>query len=194
MPCSGDGDQRHDVVQERAARLDGLVHLDEVLVVDARDHHRVDLAQNAALGQHLEAAHLVLRQDLGGLTAEDALAVPEDPRIDLRADVRIDHVDGDRDVIDIVFGDRVDMLGQREAVRRQAQLDVGSGLRDQLEGLEGLLRIGERVARAGDAEHRHLRDRRRDGQRPSWRPARASASRETTPGRDSLAQSYLRLQ
>jgi hypothetical protein len=26
------------------------------------------------------------------------------------------------------------------------------------EGLEGLLRVGQRVARAGDAQHRHLRD------------------------------------
>ncbi len=40
----------------------------------------------------------------------------------------------------------------------------GAVLRDQLEGLEGLLRIGERIARAGDAEHRHLRNGGGDGQ------------------------------
>ena len=32
----GRGDERHDVVQEGAARLDRLVHLDQVLVVDRR--------------------------------------------------------------------------------------------------------------------------------------------------------------
>ncbi len=36
----------------------------------------------------------------------------------------------------------------------------GAALGDQLEGLEGLLRVCERVAGAGDAEHRHLRNRR----------------------------------
>ena len=40
----------------------------------------------------------------------------------------------------------------------------GAASRDQLEGLEGLLRIGERIAGAGDAEHRHLRDGRGDGE------------------------------
>ena len=53
-------DQRHDVVQERAARFDRPIDLDQVLIVDARDHHRVDLAENAARGQHLEAQQLAL--------------------------------------------------------------------------------------------------------------------------------------
>ena len=63
----GRGDQRHDVVQEGAARFDGPVDLDEMLVVDAGDHHRVDLAQNAALGEHFQAAQLVVGEDLARL-------------------------------------------------------------------------------------------------------------------------------
>ena len=65
----GRGDQRHDVVQEGAARLHRLVDLDQMLVVDARDHHRIDLAEDAALGQHFEALQLTLGQDPGRLDA-----------------------------------------------------------------------------------------------------------------------------
>jgi hypothetical protein len=54
------GDQRHDVVQECAARLDRLVDLDQMLVVDPGDHHRIDLAQDAALAQHVETQQLSL--------------------------------------------------------------------------------------------------------------------------------------
>ena len=98
-------------------------------------------------------------QDAGGLDAVDALVVVEDPRVDLRADLGVHHVDGDGDVVDVVFGDLVDVVRQRQAVGGQAQLDVRRVLlRDQFEGLEGLRRIGQRVAGAGDAEHRHLRN------------------------------------
>ena len=149
--------ERHDVVQKGAARLHRLVDLDEMLVVDPRDHHRVDLAEDAALGEHLEPLQLPIGEDLRRLLAGDALVLPEDPRIDLGADFRIGHVDRYRHVIDVEGGDRVDVIGQRETVRRQAELDVGGGFGDQLEGLEGLGRIGQRIAGAGDAEHRHLR-------------------------------------
>ena len=153
-------DQRHDVVQERAARLDRLVDLDQVLVVDARDHHRIDLGENAGRGQQLQTFELALGQDLGGIAALPALVLVEDPRIDLLADFRIDHVDGDRDVIDVVILDHRHQLGQRQTIGRQAELDVRRHLRDALEGFEGLGRIGQRITGAGNAEHGHLRNRR----------------------------------
>jgi hypothetical protein len=56
----GLADQRHDVVQEGAALLDLAVHLDQVLVVDAGDQHRVDLGEHTARGEHLQALHLLL--------------------------------------------------------------------------------------------------------------------------------------
>ena len=126
----GRGNQRHDVVQEGAARFHRAVDLDQMLVVDAGDHHRVHLAENAALGQHFEALQLALGQNPRRLDSGDALVLPEDPGIDLRAHFRIDHVDRDGHVIDVVFGDRVDVIGQRQTVGRQAQLDVGRRLRD----------------------------------------------------------------
>ena len=98
------------------------------------------------------------------LDASIALVLPIDPGIDLRADLRIDHVDCDRDVIDVEAGDRVDMIGQSQPICRQTELDVRRRLRNQLEGLEGLFGIGERVAGAGDAENSHLRDCRRNGE------------------------------
>ncbi len=47
--------------------------------------------------------------------APNALVVPEDPRVDLRAHRRVDHVDGDGDVVDVVLADLVDHLRQRQA-------------------------------------------------------------------------------
>ena len=130
-----------------------------MLVVDPGDHHRIDLAEDAALGEHFEALQLAVGQKLGGLDAGVALVLPEHPGVDLGADLGIDHVDGDGDVIDVEPGNGVNMIGQRQPVGRQTQLDVGRGLGDQLERLEGLLGIGERIAGAGDTEHGHLRDR-----------------------------------
>jgi len=42
------------------ARFHRSVHLNQMLVVDAGDHHRVDLAENAPLGQHFQTLHLAL--------------------------------------------------------------------------------------------------------------------------------------
>ena len=106
-------DQRHDVVQERAARFHRLVDFDQVLVVDARDHDRIDLAQDAALGEHLQALQLAVGEQLRRLDAGIALVLPEHPGINFRADLRIDHVDGDGDVVDVEARDGVDVIGQR---------------------------------------------------------------------------------
>ena len=107
---------------------------------------------------------LAVGKNFCGLDAGVTLVLPEHPGIDLGADFRIDHVDGDRDVVDIETCDRVDMIGQRQSVGRKAKFDVGRGFRNQLESLEGLLRIGERIAGARDTKHRHLRNCRGDGQ------------------------------
>jgi hypothetical protein len=64
-------------------------------------------------------------QDGGGLDAGDAPVLPEDPGVDLGAHLRVHHVDGDGDVVDVVLADLVDHLRQRQAVGGQAQLDVG---------------------------------------------------------------------
>ena len=63
----GLGDQRHDVVQEGALGLDDLRHFLEMLVIDAGDQHRVDLDQDAARDQHLQALLLLLDQDAAPL-------------------------------------------------------------------------------------------------------------------------------
>jgi hypothetical protein len=101
---------------------------------------------------------LVLVQDPGGLVAGHAAVVPEDPGVDLLAHGRVHHVDGDGDVVDVVLADLVDVIGQSQAVGGQTELDVRGLFLQAAEGLEGLGRVGERVARSGDAQHRHLRD------------------------------------
>ena len=59
----GSRNQRHDVVQERAARLHPLVHFEQMLIIDAGNHHRIDFGENAACSEHFEAEHLALVQD-----------------------------------------------------------------------------------------------------------------------------------
>ncbi len=154
----GLGNERHDVVQEGAALFHLAVHLVQVLVVDARDQHRVDLGEHAARREHLQPQHLALVQDFGGLVTAHAPVLPEYPRVNLLAHRRVHHIDRDGDVIDVVFADFIDVVGQRQAVGGQAQLDVGRLLLQHAEGFEGFRRVGQRVARAGDAQHRHLRD------------------------------------
>ena len=153
------GDQRHDVVQERAARLDLAVDVQQVLVVDAGDHHRVDLRQDAGVAQHFQAQHLAFVQDARRFDPGPALVVVEDPRVDVLTDFRIDHVDGDRDVVDVQALQAVDIVRQRQTVGREAQLDVGGELGELFESLDRLLGAGrEAVAWAGDADHGKLRD------------------------------------
>ncbi len=121
-------DQRHDVVQESPAGLHRPVDFNQMLVIDPRNHHRVDLAQDAALGEHLQTLHLPLGQDPRRLHARVAFVLVVDPGIDLRADFGIDHVDRDRHVIHVELLDRVHVIRQHQAVGRKAQLDVGRGL------------------------------------------------------------------
>ena len=150
------GDQRHDVVEEGAARLDRRVDLQQMLVVDAGDHHRIDLDQDPLGGQALKAFHLALVQDGRRLDPGMAPAVEEDPRIDPGADLGVDHVDGDGDVVDIVIGQGVHMVGHGQTVGRDAELEVGQRLFHRPEGLEGLAPVIHGIAGAGDAQHRKL--------------------------------------
>ena len=51
----------------------------------------------------------------------------------------------------------IDVIGQREPVRRDAQLDIGDFLGDQGEGFLGLLPVVAGIAGPGDAENGKLR-------------------------------------
>ena len=165
VPCSGLGDQGHHVVQERPFLLHDLADLGQVLVVHTRDHHRVHLDQDVALGQHLESLLLAFDQDLGRLAPADPFVLPEDPGINLLPDFGIDAVDRDRDMLDVGPGQLVDAVGQGQAVGRHAELDIGRLLREHPERGEGALGVAERVSRTCNSEHRHLRDRRGHRQR-----------------------------
>ena len=153
----GIGDQRHDIVQEGAAFLDPLVDLDEMLVVDAGNHHGIDLGENAARGQHLEAEHLALVQNLRSFELRVALSLVEYPRIDLRPDLGIDHIDGDRHMVDVHRREFVDAVGQHQAVGGDAELDVGNVGRDILERRPGLVPVVTGVAGARDSKYGKLR-------------------------------------
>ena len=57
------GNQRHDVMQEGAARLDLSIDLDQMLVVHARNQDGIDFHQHLARGQHFEPEHLPFVQN-----------------------------------------------------------------------------------------------------------------------------------
>ena len=124
-------------MQEGAARLDCPVDLCQVMIVNAGNHHRIHLAENAALGQHLQAQQLALAQNPGRFHSLVPSLVEIDPGIDLRANLRIDHVNGDRHMIDLERLDSIDVFGEHKSVRRKTKLDVGSSLGHKLEGLKG---------------------------------------------------------
>ena len=54
--------------------------------------------------------------------------------------------------------DLVHVVRQRQSVGGEAQLDVRRFLLQLAEGIEGLLRVRQRIAGTGDAQHRHLRN------------------------------------
>src|SRR6266536_1233853 len=152
------GDQRHDVVQKCAARLYRPVHFHQVLIVHTGNHDRIHFAQDSSGRQHLKSLQLPFGEYPCAFHAGVPLVFVEHPRIDLGADLRVNHVDSDGYVIDFEALDGFDVIGKHEPVGGEAELDIGRGLRNQLECLEGLLRIGQGIAGPGDAEHRHLRD------------------------------------
>ena len=98
----------------------------------------------------------------GGFNAFNTLVLVEDPGINLGADYGIDHVDSDRDMVDVVFRDGIHVFRKGKAVGRQAQFNVGSLLYDEFQGFEGLGGVRERVAGTRDPKNGHLRDRRCD--------------------------------
>ena len=140
-----------------------------------------------------DAVELPLGQDPRRLAPPDLAAAAEDPRVDPLADRGIDHVDRHRDVPDPERGEPLHVLGQREAVRGEAEREVRRGSPDALERRERGRGVRERVARPGDPDHRQLRDLGRDGEHLADRVLGRSRS-DTTPGRLSFAQSYFRLQ
>ena len=98
-------------MQECTPGLDYFTDFFEVFVVDSRDHHRIDLHQNAAIGQHLQTLLLLLDQDPGPFFTLDTAVVPEYPWIDLGADLGIHAIDRDRDMVDVVPAQPIDLLG-----------------------------------------------------------------------------------
>ena len=94
---------------------------------------------------------LAVRKQLGRFHTSVPFMLPKHPGIDLCTDLGVNHIDGDRNVINIEAGNGVDVIRQRQSIRGKAQLDIRRRLRDQLKGLERLLRIGKRIAGARDA-------------------------------------------
>ena len=158
-------DQRHHIVQERPLGLDDTGDFLQVFVIDTGDHHRIDLDQHATRHQHLQPLLLLRDENFGRRATAHAPMFPEDPRIDLGTDIRINAVDGDRHMLDVVLHQFIDTLGQGQPVGRYAQLDIRRLLGQFAESGESTRRIGQRIARPGNAKHRQLWDGRTHRQR-----------------------------
>ena len=170
-------------------------HRLDVMIIDAGDDDGVDLDRDALLLEAAMASNCRASRIFRPLAAMvDDLAVP-DPAIDLGADLRINRVDRDGDMGDIHLRQVSRISGAIfmpfEARQRMVS---GNSFADQPQGLHGLLGIGKGVPGTGDAGHG---DARLLGQHPHHVLARPDPGQSTvlvTPGRDSLTQSYFRLQ
>ena len=132
-------------------------HVDHVIVVHPGNDDRVDLDHHVVLLEHADGLGLAAPNQLGpGNPAIDLLAVA-DPGIDLGADLRIDGVDGQRDVAHRQLGKGLGMRRQAQPVGGHAQQHFRIGLADQSERLQRQRRRGEGIARAGDADDRDPR-------------------------------------
>ena len=187
------GNQRHDVVKECAPRVHRAVDIEQMRIVHARDHHRIDLHQHLARGEHLEFEHLPFMQNSHGLEPGVAAVLVKYPRIDFRSDFRIDHVDRHGHVIDVHVDDLIDMIRQSEAVCRKAELEIGEQFRHRVKRRLRVSPVVKSISRSCYPEHGKLRHLLGDG-KELRAPCSGVSRSETTPGRLSLAQSYFRLQ
>ena len=69
-------------------------------IVDPRDDHRVDLAEDAELDRPGEPGQLPIDQDARCLDAVQPARPPEDPGVDAGRDLGIEGVDGHGQVVD----------------------------------------------------------------------------------------------
>ncbi|MPM93775.1 hypothetical protein SDC9_140917 [bioreactor metagenome] len=129
-------------------------------VVDPLEHHGVYLADHAAGGKEAKAGKLVGKQDGRGGFALVAGAHIIDVAIDFRADLHVGRVDRDGHMRDVEFLQPGNVVVQFQAVRGEAEDQIGEFGVDKLQRLQRLLRVGERVARSGDSGHSDVR---RDG-------------------------------
>ena len=152
----GLGNQRHHIVQEGPLGLDHAADFFQVLVVHTGDQDRIDLDQHAARHQHLQTLLLLLDQDRHALAALDPAALPEDPGIDFDPYVRVHTVDGDGHMVDVVRAQFIHHVRECQPIGGDAQLDVRGLFRQLAEGVQGAPGVGQWIAGAGNAEHRHL--------------------------------------
>ena len=119
-------------------------NLDHVIVVHPGDDDRVDLDDHVVLLEHADRLGLAGPEQLGrGQPAIDLLAVA-DPGVDLGADLRIDGVDGQRDVAHCQLAEGLGMRRQAQPVGGHAEQHFRMGLADQAERLQRQRRRGER--------------------------------------------------
>ncbi len=110
------GNQRHNIVNKRAAFPQTTADLGHAAVVDPRDQHRVYLDQHSRGGQPADSFKLAGNQDLPGFPAAVAFAVEPQPGIDLPGDIGIQGIDGHRDVIHADLQQAIDRVGQHQPV------------------------------------------------------------------------------
>jgi hypothetical protein len=118
------GDQRHDVVQEGALGLDHLRHFGRCSSLTPGISTELTFTRMPRAVSISRPFCCCSMRIAARLAAHDAFVLPEYPRVDLGADVGVDAVDGDGDVVDVVLGQLFDGLRQGEAVGGHAQLDV----------------------------------------------------------------------
>ena len=151
-----DGNKLHDVGHMRAKVAHGLHNRGDVVVVDALEQHRVDLADNACRRERPQARQLVCQKQASGGFARVPLAVELGVTVDARPDGGIHGIDGHGGVAHAHALHVLHKFGQGQAVGGHAEGDGRVFGADHLQRAKGGLGIGKGVARPGYAHHRKV--------------------------------------
>ena len=111
---------------------------------------------SCCLSMRIASAWRLQINSAAGKPAIDLLAVA-DPGVNLGADLRIDGVDGQRDVAYCQLAQRLGVRRHAQPVGGHAEQHFRIGLAHQPQRLQRQRRRGERIARAGDAHDRNPR-------------------------------------
>ncbi len=176
------GDERDDVDHPGAGLRHRRRDLADMMVVDGRDQHRVDLDGEAEARRPRDACELVVDQPPPGLDV---------PFTRLRLQAIIGEIrpwiSGSTEltvtvsVVTPAARQRVDALGQHQTVGRDAKRQFGPTGVDAGECFDGVAR-GQRIAWPGDSDHRQVRHQARAARSVVATASSGESSRAATPG------------
>lgn len=161
--------------------------------VEFRDQDGVDFYGDAFPFQQSDGRLLLIPEKSCGISAMKDLVLKRDAVADIPSHFRIDGIDRHDDVGDSEAGKGFDMIGRIQAIRRQAEEQSRVSSSNPIQCIQGQIRVAERIAGAGNPDHRYSRMIPQQLLQVGL-PCAGSRILFVTPGRLSWTQSNSRLQ